>query len=87
MLLIKTYIAIANHFKMNFDKLDIDIYPIISSNGDDEKVVKLSDDSGCSIKIYCTYDRKNTKYHYEIQYDDTKPRKDLLQFLIDDKLI
>ena len=83
MLLIKTYIAIAKNYGLDIDKLDINIFPSVN----DETVIILSDGSGSNIQIYSKYNGERQADVYDIVDNDEGSRKDLLQYLIDERLL
>ena len=77
-MLIKTYIDIAEHLGMNINKLSIDVYDAA------QKTTVLSDGSGFNVKIYSH--TENDLTIYEIQ-EFGEERKELLQYLMDERLL
>ena len=77
-MLIKTYIAIAEHLGMDINKLSIDVYDAT------QKTTVLSDGSGFNVKIY-SY-QENDLTIYRVQESGEKP-KELIQYLIDERLL
>ena len=77
-MLIKTYIAIAEHLGLDINKLSIDVYDT------NEKTIVLSDGSGFNVKIYSHKEGDLTVYRIQ---EFEAEQKELLQYLIDERLL